>query len=194
MNQIEHINAALRLLARNTISGLTDTTAEARVASAIYKPAISECLSGYPWSFAKVTTAQLSASPGETPDEHEVYPLPADWLMITRVYEGPDGGEVQYELKGNSLVLDYDVGNEQGLYVDYLAQPNEGLLPPYFSPYLIKTLAAWMALPLTENNTLAETHAAMAARARKTATYSDAISAGQTYLAGEEEYSMIAGR
>lgn len=194
MNKEGIINASLRLLARNTISGLTDSTAEARVATALYDVIYDECLSGHPWSFAKLTTAQLSASPNETPDEREVYPLPAGWLMLTKVYEGDSSGtEVPYEVKGNSVVTDWDVSSS-GLYVDYIKRPSEGLLPGYFTAYLVKALAAGFALPLTENNSIAENWAAQAEKSRRTAVYNDTVASGHKRLADEDEYSLIAGR
>lgn len=194
MNQVEFANAALRSIGRNRISGLTDATAEARIVTSLYDIAYAEALSGYSWSFAKVFTAQLSAAASETPDDRERYNLPAGWFSITSVFEGGTGQQLGYNLIGNYLVMDEDVNTTNGLYAEYLARPNEGLLPPYFHPYFVAVLASWFALPLTENNDIAAHWAERAMLLKTEAQFSDMKSAGTKRLAVLDEYSMIAGR
>lgn len=194
MNQIEFINAALRVIGRNRISGLTDATAEARVASDVYDTAYAEALSGYSWSFTKVFTARLSKSAAETPDKRELYPMPAGWFSITGVFEGSTGKELTYELVGNELAMDVDVDTTNGIYAQYLKRPDEGLLPPYFHGYFVAVLASWFALPLTENEDIASVWVNKASSSKIDAQFADVSAAGTKRLAKHDEYTMISGR
>lgn len=195
MNRIEICNAALRLLARNRIDAFTDNSAEARVMSDIYDAALGHVMTGAAWGPMKTTSIQLSPLAQESADGQERYALPADgWFAITRVFLSPSGEEWPYILEGNVLVVPVDVPADSGLYVTYTEPLDAGKLPGYMRSYLIFTLAAWAALPLTENNSLADRMEAQAERARTSAMYADAMSGGQKLLALESEYSMIAGR
>jgi hypothetical protein len=195
MNQVETCNAALRLLARNRINALTDSSAEALVMADIYDVVFADLLTGYPWSFAKTTTESLSKLATETPDERERYPLPSvGWHILARVFIGPSGEEWPYEIEDNNLVVQYDVPSGSLLYATYTTAPNAGDLPSYVPPALVYALAAAAALPLTENNALADRLETLARSKLLNAQYADAASAGQKRLAQPGEYSVLAGR
>lgn len=194
MNKLEIINAALRLIGTNEINALSDNTAEARVVSDIYNAVFYEALSSHPWAFLRKDSIALSKEPNESPDGKYVYPLPSDWLAIVKVYDDSTEAEVPYELSGNKILTDYLIPDGYSLYARYVKKPDEGELPLYFIPYFTALLASWLAIPLTENNSLAEYWTNRAQDLFYKAATADTASSGTKRLAQESEYTMISGR
>lgn len=194
MNQAEIVNASLTLLARNPIGALTDASTEARVATTLYETVYALALSGFRWSFASTSTAQLSKSPLGTADGFDVYPLPAGWFALTRVYLSSTGANVSYKLEDGALVTLEDVSDADSLHVEYTRRVDEGLLPGYFTAFFVQLLAAWMALPLTESPSVKDTWEEGAEKQKKDAQWVDASSAGARRFGAVSQCTMVSGR
>jgi hypothetical protein len=193
MNQLSAINAALLALGRNKISSLEDTSVEAQVAGALYEIAYASALSGFRWSFAQATTIQLSPSPLPTADGYDVYPLPAGWFSVVRLFLD-SGDPVPFRLEAGAVVTLSEVPAGRKLFAQCTRRVEEGLLPPYFEALFISTLITWLALPLTEDANLKIAWEVTVKQAREDAIWMDASSGGRKSFLNVGQLNMVAGR
>lgn len=149
---IELTSQALSLIRANVISSFTDDSDEAQIADLYYTSFIQDALSRYPWSFAtkKKKLNQDSAAPlNEYTYSHII---PAEALVIKQVF---DSGQV-----GAKAVKDYDMQQKRiysdynEIWVEYTAYVDESNFPAYFTNYAMYALAAHLAIPVTDDETL----------------------------------------
>jgi len=190
----EIFNRALSLNASNLLSDENDTSNEGVVCRTHYPQIYKGMLSAFDWSFAKTSTGQLTKlAGGDTNDQKERYQIPTDALTIKRVYT-KNGFEIPYRVDGDEIITEYDIDTTSGVYLDYIQEVDEGVLPAYFVDALVYRLAAEICLPLTENQTGYSNFYTVAQDMLKTAKFADRKAGGTKSLADSGEYSMVRQR
>jgi hypothetical protein len=142
---------ALLLIGHSTISSFTDPGAGPEVASNLYETTYENMLTMHRWRFAtgKASLSRLTATPLNEWDY--AFTLPANYLMMIRVYPDSD-----YELYENKLY-----SNQQEVDIDYVFKPDESRLPAYFVKLMEFHLASQFAIPVTDNTAKAEAYRVM---------------------------------
>jgi hypothetical protein len=152
--QIEIVNRALVLIGVEPLASLTEDSAAARVAAAIWPDAIKAGISKSRWLFARFTqTATLSQHADNSPgDNYTRWVLPSDRLMIEGLKD-LRGEELVYKIEGDLAVIE-SYAPPTKVYCTYVKDPGTGSLPSPFVVAMSYELAAEFAGPLTENATL----------------------------------------
>ena len=160
---VEICSNALFLIGHGAISSFTEGTLGSQTASNFYTLTYRSLLSVHRWRFAagKVTLSRLTATPLN--EWSYAFQLPADYINAIRVY--PDGDYEIYEDKIYS--------NANAIDLDYLFQPNESKLPPYFEEALELRLASKFAFPVTANKSTGELYNTMFETQLKRAKFLD---------------------
>ena len=105
-SSIDIINKALVLLGANTISSISEGTAESTAVSVVYDSARQACLRIHPWNFA-TKEAELAAVSGGSDYKHAYqFNLPSDAIRLLTVYNDPS-----YKLKGRSIYSNFNSCN-----------------------------------------------------------------------------------
>jgi hypothetical protein len=141
------VNSALIKIGADTITSLTDDSAEARAANAQYEKLRDEVLRAHPWNFA-IARAQLPRL-AEAPAfgyAHQ-YQLPADSLRVLLM----QGGRAAFEIEGRRLLTDEETAAV--LYIRRVTDPNQ--FDAMFAEALATRIAADLAYPLANSTTLA---------------------------------------
>ena len=143
-------NALLRI-GHTEINSFTDTGAGAKIAANIYQTIYENELTSHPWRFCvgKKALSQLVATPLN--EWTYAYQLPTDLLTVIRTYPNSD-----YELYEDKLY-----SNLTEIEIDYLFEPEEPNLPPYFVKLMEFRLASEFAISVSHNRALAETYKIM---------------------------------
>jgi hypothetical protein len=141
-------------LGEDTISSFTANTAPSKICGLIYPEYVKYLLSIHPWKFTlkKVQLARLTTSPLN--EWKYAYQLPADMLILRAVYNSSSTSIqpiTSYELFQNQIYT-----NETTVYIDHQFQPDESLFPPFFTEFVIKALAAKLAMAITDDKALLE--------------------------------------
>jgi len=156
---------ALARLGEPAISSFTEDTDAAEKVNQLYEPTILSLLSRYQWQFASKRAA-LSIDGAVTPANEwgKAFALPTARTEIVgnpyRVYNSTAlrAPEVfEYELEGRHLLTNYDT-----IVIEYTQRKAESLWPGYFERLACEALASVLALPITENASKEEYHAAIA--------------------------------
>ena len=165
-------NSALVKLGASTIVSLTEGTKNANLCNEQYDKVRDALLRAHPWSFAiaRAKLAQLAVTP--TFGWDHAYQLPADFLRVVAVYDNDDGvGTVPYAVEGRTLLSDAD-----DLYLRYVRREDDpNRFDALFREALAFRLAADLAIPIVQSNTLAERMTALADRMARKARAADSI-------------------
>lgn len=140
-------NSALLKCGADRIASLTENSKPARLCKEQYAKMRDEVLVGHPWKFAikRVELAQVEATPAFGYDYN--YALPTDCL---RVLPDPEYDDLEYKIEGQYLLT-----NDPEFSIKYISQVTEaGYFPPLFAEALACRLAADLAYPLAQSNTL----------------------------------------
>lgn len=146
-NKIQLISGAMVMIGANSVSSLTEGT-EGIVANELYDDIYEGLLGSFRWRFAskKVQLARLVETPLN--DYDYMYQLPTDLVQIIKGESGDD-----YEIYADKLY-----SNLSTVSIDYVAKVDEILLPAAFKLCFKYLLAANFAVPVTDNNTKAQTY------------------------------------
>lgn len=142
-------NSALLKIGGVRISSLTEDSRCAQLCNEQYEKMRDEVLIGHPWKFAtkRVELAAVDSEPafGYT----YMFALPTDCL---RVLPDPEYDDTEYKIEGQYLLT-----NESEFSIKYITNSVEvGFYPPMFAEALSCRLAADLAYPLAQSNTLME--------------------------------------
>lgn len=169
---VDIVNRALRMIGENPITNLTDGSNEANVASDLYSEARDELLRSHPWNFAikRVKLARLTAEP--TTEFNYKYQLPDDFIRVVEVAGNDENvPDAVYRIEGDTILADWE-----DLYLRYVAQITDpNMMPADFRTALSRQLAADMALPLVQSNTVEDQMTKRARAALLRAKSTDAI-------------------
>lgn len=145
---------ALTNLRANTISSFDDGSNEGEVCGVYYDMLVKDILSRNPWSFAlkkRQMTQDATAPVNEYTYRHII---PSDCERLYALY---DTNSV-----GASPVRDYDIleryvqSNYSALYAEYTYYVAEATWPGYFLQYAVAALSAMLAMPITDDQDLAD--------------------------------------
>ena len=138
---IELCSKALNKIGASEIVSFEEGTPEAELAKSFYPVVKAKLLSGYPWSFATRTAALARvADPG--PGEYSAcFALPNDFLGALKISSG-----TRYKIARGRLFAD-----APAVELSYVADVDEGALPPVFTSAFVYALAAEFAISLLDD-------------------------------------------
>jgi hypothetical protein len=141
-------NIALTSLGANTITSLSDGTAEAVLCDAVWDNARRAVLRMHPWNFA-LKRIELAAEVGiPVFDYTKSYPLPADALRVIQVFQNPD-----YRLEGKRIVT-----NASTCFVKYIYDNQDiGSWDDNFKDLMAARVRMDLAFGITRSNTAVTT-------------------------------------
>lgn len=147
---IEICNNALAELKADTITALTEDSANARLCNQRWPAVRKAVLASHPWNCAMKQAELAASATAPTWKWDYAYPLPTDCL---RIFEVVDSGEAEispYEVQGRSILC-----NEPGpIYIGYvhlLTDPTQ--YDALLDEALAYALAARIAYPVTASTT-----------------------------------------
>jgi hypothetical protein len=147
---------ALLLLRANTISSFADDSNEAEIINVMYSGFVANLLGMYPWTFA---TKKRQLNQDSTPPIAEYsysHIIPSECLLLWALFQNTGGTPVRdydiYSTEGGRRIY----SNYPALYADYTIYTDEANWPPYFVHFAINALAAYIAVPVTGSQALAE--------------------------------------
>lgn len=162
-SDVDIASQALGLLRANAISSFTDGSNEADIASLYYPDFAQDILTRFPWSFAtkKRQFNQTSEPLNEYRYSHIV---PPEALRIWAIYPTATVGA--------KPINDYDIqapsggrrifSNNPTVYGEYTVYTDESNWPGYFTHFAVHAFAALIAMPVTDDDALAEKMHALA--------------------------------
>ncbi len=152
---------ALGLLRANPISSFTEGTNEADIVDLYYNTFVLDIFSRHPWSFA---LRKVQATRDTTTPVNEFkyrYHKPSGMLKIYKVYNTNSVGVAPIP-SGWDLIGDYIYTSQEEIYVEGAYYIDEGSWPGFFITYAVHALAAYIALPISDDEGLAATMQALA--------------------------------
>lgn len=170
------VNTALRLIAAESITSLTDGSVSANVANDLYSEVRDDLLRTHPWNFATKRQKLAQSSTAPVYEFDHAYPVPSDWLRTIAVHGNDEGaGIIVYKEAqvGSQRVIEAGVDELWITYVARVTDPN--LMPADFRRALAECLARDLAAPLAQSNTLAERYRKQAERTLARARSADAM-------------------
>lgn len=153
MNDIDIVNAALVQLGCEKIVALDDSTAEGRIAGPLYPITRDAMLAQRQWTFAKTRVALALSNTPPVFGFANAYALPNDIITVIRVWFADGRTLVADYIREGGYVL---TNAEAPVFAEILRKVPESAFHPLFTKALVAQLAADMAIPLTENRSLAD--------------------------------------
>ncbi|MGB0817414.1 MAG: hypothetical protein ACPGQQ_00815 [Candidatus Puniceispirillaceae bacterium] len=156
-SNVDIASQALGLLRANTISSFDDGSNEADIVSLYYDDFMQDILTRYPWSFAtkKRLLNQTTAPINEFRYAHI---MPAEALRLWALFATDAVGakpinkfDIQAPTGGRRIL-----SNNSVLYGEYTVYTAESNMPGYFTHFAIHAFAALIAMPVTDDDALAE--------------------------------------
>ena len=149
---IDISNSALLKVGASRINSFDDNKAEAVVVQEFYERSYRWLLSQYYWGFAMMTVALARTTTAPQYEYEYAYKLPSDFVRVQRTYPNSN-----YKIVGNELHT-----NESKIGIKYTFRAREEDLPIYFEQAMMYYLAEQITIPLTENQTKADSNYAKA--------------------------------
>ena len=156
-SDIDIASQGLGLLRANTISSFDDGTNEADIAKLYYSDFAQDLLTRYPWSFA-LKKRKLNQTESPVNEYRYAHIVPAECLRIWAVYNSGQVGAVPINdfdiqtIDGGRVIL----SNNPDIWADYTVYTAETNWPGYFTHFAIHAFAALVALPVTDDERLAQ--------------------------------------
>ncbi|MEW5725319.1 MAG: hypothetical protein AB1896_19550 [Thermodesulfobacteriota bacterium] len=168
--KIQICNMALGRLGANLINALNEPNKEARLCNLFYDDLRDELLRDHAWGFATVRSslARLSGiAPG--PWEYQ-YQVPSDCLRVLFLVSSPGTKVNEFRVEGRKLYTNLD----EATIVYVRRETDATRFDQHFVRALAARLAAELALPITDQKSLAEAMWALYERELARAKGSDA--------------------
>lgn len=145
---------ALTNLRANPISSFVDGSNEGEICGIFYDAFIKDIFSRYPWSFA-MKKRQLTADATDPVNEWTYrHIIPAECERLWALYESSSVGV--RPIKDFDLLERYVQSDYDSLYGEYTYYVSEATWPGYFIQYAVSALAAAIAMPVTDDQELAD--------------------------------------
>ncbi len=168
VSETDVINAALRLVAAQRITGRAQGNKNSNVADDLYPIVRDTLLRAHSWNFAtlRAKLAQDGAAPAFEFDH--AYAVPSDWIRTISVHDNDAGtGTVRYK-EENQGGKRYLLASVEDLYLRYVSKVTDvNLFAADFVAALVTALARDLSLPIANSNTM---HARFEQRARRDLT------------------------
>lgn len=147
-SEVDICNLALAKVGDTRISSLSETTKRAVLCNDLYALHRDDLLGKYPWNFATKRVALSRNTYTEVYEFANQFQLPADFLrMVDREY-----WEYDYVIEQDKIL-----SNETAMKIEYVSKITDtNLYPGFFIHALAGKLAADLAYPLVQSNSLAE--------------------------------------
>lgn len=146
---IDLCSQALIRLGESPISSFSDGTDAATICANNYPTFKEFILEMHDWFCAK-GRSKLTRSDTSPINEHAyAYHLPTDFLRLVAVYDSAGTGHPipmkDYELFGRTLETD-----KTAVWIEYIGDLDESLMPGYLKELIISGFAAEIAIPVTD--------------------------------------------
>lgn len=152
-SKIKVMNAALAALGVNKITSFLDNSIAARTGNALFDDMVEAALSGYPWRFAR-DRVKLAQVPDPAPPPWEtVWKLSGQALTIHAIYEGSQ--QVMFDRFGDKIVTMTPPNSPDEIWAEITSPVSPDLWAGYFRQAFIFSLAARLAIPVTQSEQLA---------------------------------------
>ena len=149
-SKISVISSAFILLGKDPVTTIdpASSTTEVKTASFLYDQWYPKVLGDYPWRFANVTSelSQLTFTPS-VPRFKFYYQLPTSPIYVTALRAN---NGASYEIYQNVLAT-----NENKVLLEYIGVVGEEFWTPNFNIVMINTMASVLAMPVTQDITIA---------------------------------------
>lgn len=164
-SQVSIINTALGRLGANSITSLTDNSAEQILAVNAWDIVRQEVLRTHPWNFA-IADIELNQIAGAPEFEYKfAYQLPSNCLRLLQVY-----GDPVFKLQGKRILTDQSV-----VKIKYVYDVTDTTLwDASFTDVIAQRLATELAYALTKSQTTADSMFQIYERKLRTAKHIDA--------------------
>lgn len=146
---------ALTLLGEAPISSFNEGTDAANTCDRLYTMHRNALLRMYPWSFATAKTQLAQSATAPKNEWTYKYQLPGEILGTPRAVFNSSAVGAQPLTDGWEIYDGYVYTDETTIYVDYWYEPGESKYPDYFVQLLVYALAGHLAMPITEQQSLA---------------------------------------
>lgn len=169
---IKVMNAALVQIGVNSISSFLENSLAARTGNALFADILEAELAGYPWRFAR-DRVKLSLSDAPPPPPWSaVYQFPTGALAVHAVYEGDQ--KTIFDRFGQKIVTMTPADPPREIWAEVTMTVGPDQWAGYFRRAFTLALASALVMPLTEDQSLAEKTAQVAAAAMAYARSRDA--------------------
>lgn len=155
---------ALVMLGEKPIDDLDSATAQSLICKTLYQSKVDELLGSHPWTFNRIIAPlnRLADLPSDASGFAAAYQLPAGVLRIVRPFVGGTGltdwGEAQ-------ALIFLDATANDLVELEYHGRAAEPLWRPAFRQAVVLSMAATLALPITDSETKLKLMAQLAERA-----------------------------
>lgn len=146
-------------LGLNPISSFEGRGGAAKIAKRSYEQIVSECLSLYPWDFAKRMVKLSRRTEAPVAQWKYKFGLPSDMLggphKVLRSADINAPAFKDFEIMSDADKKTFLFANEPAIWIVYVHRQPEANFPPHFVNFVKTALAADWAMPLRENAELA---------------------------------------
>lgn len=155
-SDIDIASQAMGLLRANTISSFDEGTNEADISKLYYGDFAQDILTRYPWSFA-TKKRRINQTTSPLNEWRYAHIIPAEALRVWAVYNsGAVGAKPinNYDIQapdGSRVIM----SNNPDLWLEYTVYTAESNWPGYFTHFAIHAFAALTAMPVTDDENLA---------------------------------------
>lgn len=143
---------ALFLMGADSISSFTASTAEAKVANALYEDIVQSSFASHRWRFATRQTVltRLDAEPTGRFDAQYFIPTSCVTVVAATVNDTP----IKYDIYQNKLLC--DESSTSTVVLDFIDRASESDWPSYFTTAVEFSLASTFAITLARDAQLAK--------------------------------------
>ena len=156
-SDIDIASQALGLIRANVIDSFDDGSNEAEISKLYYADFAQDILTRYPWSFA-TKKRQFNGATAPINEWRYAHIVPAEALRIWAIYATSSAGAKPI----NNFDIAAPAGkrqvhsNNDTIYGEYTVYTDESNWPAYFTQFAIYAFAALIAIPVTDDDDLAE--------------------------------------
>lgn len=151
---IRVLNAALAELGVSPVGSLSENSLAARTGNAIFADILEGALTGYPWRFARDKLPLTALAETAPPPWAAVYAFPAAALAVHSVSEGDQ--TTVFDVFGRKIVTMSAAGGGATVWAEVTVHIDPDQWSPHFRRAFILDLAAALAMPITQDERMAQ--------------------------------------
>ncbi len=152
-SSIKVMNAALAQIGVPDIASFTENTLAAKTGNRLFADILEHELSAYPWRFARDRVALSRLSDTPPPPWTGLYQLPSSALVLHTIYV--DDYIDKFDRFGYKIAVNVDSNSTSTVTAEYTNTISAGSWPGYFRRSFIMSLAAAIAMPITQDEQMA---------------------------------------
>ena len=147
------MNAALAQLGVDEIDSFSDSSLAAKTGNKLYSDIVEHELSAYPWRFARERITLTRVDQTAPKPWTGLYRLPASALVLHTVYVDDYIGD--FDRFGANVAVNVDSNSTSTVSAEITENVSANNWPGYFRRSLIMSLAAAIAMPITQDDQMA---------------------------------------